>query len=151
MKRFLYLAAATIAICLIATATYAQGNSLRLRFHVPFPFTAQNSSFPAGEYEITMPASMTLELRNLKGQAASLEDALPASSKEADGSAKVVFHRYGGEYFLSLVSTGSWLSTYRFQMSKEERRIADASPRPQLEVASVLVKGTVQRANADQK
>jgi hypothetical protein len=151
MKRFLYFAASTIAICLIATATYAQGNSLRLRFHVPFPFTAQNSSFPAGEYEITMPASRTLELRNLKGQAASFERALPASSKEADGSAKVVFHRYGGEYFLSLVSTGSWLSTYRFQMSKEERRIADASPRPQLEVASVLVKGTVQRANADQK
>jgi hypothetical protein len=151
MKRFLYFAASTIAVCLIGTATYAQGNSLRLRFDVPFPFTAQNSSFPAGEYEITMPASGTLELRNLKGRTASFEHALPAASKEADGSAKVVFHRYGREYFLSLVSTGSRLLTYRFQMSKEERRIADASPRPRLEVASVLVNGTVQRANADQK
>jgi hypothetical protein len=151
MKRFLYLAAATIAICLIATATYAQGNSLRLRFHVPFPFTAQHASFPAGEYEITMPANMILELRNLKDQAASFEHALSASSKEADGSVKVVFHRYGSQYFLSLVSTGSWPSTYSFEMSKEERRIADASPRPQMEVASVLVNGTVQRAKADQK
>jgi hypothetical protein len=94
---------------------------------------------------------MNLALRNLKGQATLFVIALPASSKEADGSVKVVFHRYGSEYFLSLVSTGSWLSTYRFQMSKEERRIADASPRPQLEVASVLVNGTVQTANADQK
>jgi len=151
MKRFLCLAAATIAICLIATATYAQSDSLRLRFHVPFPFTAQNSSFPAGEYEITSPARMVFELRNLKGQAMSFEHALPASSKEADGSVKLVFHRYGSEYFLSLVSTGSWMSTYRFKMSKEERRIADASPRPQLEVARVLVNGKVQSANADQK
>ena len=109
MKRFLYLAAATIAICLIATVTYAQSDSLRLRFHVPFPFTAQGSSFPAGAYEVTKPTKMNLALRNLKGQATLFVIALPASSKEADGSVKVVFHRYGSEYFLSLVSTGSWL------------------------------------------
>ena len=151
MKRFLYLAAATIAICLIAPATYAQGDSLRLRFQVPFPFTAQGSSFPAGTYEVTKPTRMNLALRNLKGQATLFVNALPDGSQEADGSAKVVFHRYGNEYFLSLVSTGSWLSTYRIQMSKEERRIADASPRPQMEVASVLVNGTVQRAKADQQ
>jgi hypothetical protein len=144
MKRFLCLAAATIAICLIATATYAQGDSLTLRFKVPFPFTAQNASFPAGEYEITKPARMILELRNLKGQAASFEHALPANSKEADGRGKVVFHRYGNEYFLSLVSGGSWLSTFRFKMSEKERRVADASPRLQLKVVSVLVDGTVQ-------
>jgi hypothetical protein len=146
MKRFLCLAAATIAICLIATANYAQSDSLRLRFHVPFPFTAQNTSFPAGEYEITKPARMILELRNLKDQAASFEHALPANSNEADGRGKVVFHRYGNEYFLSLVSAGSWLSTYRFQMSKEEIRDAGASPRPQLKVVSVLLDGTVQTA-----
>jgi hypothetical protein len=151
MKRFLYLAAATIAICLVAPATYAQGNSLRLRFHVPFPFITEGSSFPAGEYEVTMPTRMNLALRNLKGQATLFVNALPASSEEADGLGKVVFHRYGNEYFLSLVSTGSWLSTYRIRMSKEERRIADASPRPQLKVASVLINGTVQTANADQK
>jgi hypothetical protein len=151
MKRFLYLAAATIAICLIATPTYAQSSSLRLRFHVPFPFTAQNSSFPAGEYEVTMPASMVLELRNLKDQAAAFAHAVPSNWNEADGPGKVVFHRYGSEYFLSLVSAGSGLSTYSFQMTKEERRIADASPRPQLKVVSVLVNGAVQTANAGQR
>jgi hypothetical protein len=94
---------------------------------------------------------MVLQLRNLKDQAASFEHALPASSKEADGRAKVVFHRYGSEYFLSLVSTGSRESTYCFQMSKEERRIADASQRPKLNVVSVLVNGTIQTAGADQR
>ena len=146
MKRFLCLAAATIAICLTATATYAQGNSLRLRFHVPFAFTVQNASFPAGEYEITMPSRMILELRNLEDQAASFEHALPANSKEADGRGKVVavFHRYGSEYFLSVVSAGSRQSTYSFKMSEKERRVVDTSPGPQLTAVSVLVNGTVQ-------
>ena len=32
MKRILFVAAATIAICLSTTATYAQNESLKLRF-----------------------------------------------------------------------------------------------------------------------
>src|SRR4029453_11070649 len=103
----------------------AEKNSYSLHFPL-------QGSFPVGAYEVTKPTRINLALRNLKGQATLFVIALPGGSKEADGSAKVVFHRYGNEYFLSLVSTGSWLSTYRLQMSKEERRIADASPRPQL-------------------
>ena len=151
MKRFLYLAAATIAICLIAPATYAQGDSLRLRFQVPFPFTAQGSSFPAGTYEVTKPTRINLALRNLKGQATLFVNALPGGSKEADGSAKVVFHRYGSEYFLSVVSTGPWLSTYRLQVSKEERRIAEESPRPTLNIVSLLVDGTTKTTTSDKQ
>jgi hypothetical protein len=151
MKRFLCLAAATIAICLIATATIAQ-SSLRLRFQVPFPFTIENASFSAGEYEVTMPANKILELRNLKDQTSRFEPALRAHAEEdADGRVRLIFHRYGSEYFLSVVSDGSRQSTYRFHMSKEERLIADASPRPQPKVVSVLVNGTVQTANAGQK
>jgi len=151
MKRFLYLAAATIAFCLIATPAYAQSGSLRLRFHVPFPFTAQNSSFPAGEYEVTVPANMVLELRNRKDQAAAFEHALPGNWKKADGPGKVVFNRYGSEYFLSFVSGGSGHPTYSLEISKEERRIADANPKPQPKIVSVLVDGSVQTANASQK
>jgi len=150
MKRFLYLAAATIAISLIATPIYAQGDNLRLRFHVPFPFSTQNSSFPAGEYEITMPAQTILEVRNRTGQAKFIR-ALPGSSKDADGTVKVVFHRYGSEYFLSVVSTGPWMSTYRLQVSKEERRIAEESPRPTLNIVSLLVDGTTKTTTSDKQ
>jgi len=35
--------------------------------------------------------------------------------------------------------------------SKEEKRLADTSPRPQLKVVSVLVDGTVEAANIGQE
>ena len=108
---------------------------------MPFPFTVESKSLPAGDYEVTKPANMILELRNLKDQTAVFRTC-PAAGKEADGRVRLMFHRYGSEYFLSVVSDGSWRSTYRFLVSTEEKRVADASPRPQLKVVSVLVNGT---------
>jgi len=144
MKRILSLAASIIVACLMTTATQAQTDSLKLRFHVPFPFTVENATFAAGEYEITQPARLVLELRNVQNQAA-FEHVQPASSrKEADGRLKLTFHRYGSEYFLAAVSDGSWQSTYDLRLSKEEKRLADASPMPHLKVVSVLANGTVQ-------
>ncbi len=61
MKRVLCLAAATFAICLMTTASHAQAEQLKLRFHVPFPFTVENTTFAAGEYEVTEPAHLILE------------------------------------------------------------------------------------------
>jgi hypothetical protein len=37
------------------------------------------------------------------------------------------------------------------RLSKEEKRLADTSPRPQLKVVSVLVDGTVEAANTGQE
>lgn len=148
MKRILCLAAATIAICLSTTFTYAQSESLKLRFNIPFAFTVENTTFAAGEYEVTEPAHLILEVRNVGNQASAFEHAQPArTKKEADGRIRLIFHRYGGEYFLAAVSDGSWASTYDMRPSKEEKRLADTSPRPQLKVLSVLVDGTVEATN----
>src|SRR5271166_6032405 len=113
MKRILLVAAAAIAMCLISTSTFAQAENLRLRFHVPFPFTVENTTFAAGEYEVTAPAHLVFEVRNVGSQAAAFEHAQPArSKKEADGRVRLIFHHYGSEYFLSAVSDGSWAATY---------------------------------------
>jgi hypothetical protein len=68
MKRILSLAASIIVVSLMTTATQAQTDSLKLRFHVPFPFTVENATFAAGEYEVTQPDRLVLELRNVKSQ-----------------------------------------------------------------------------------
>jgi hypothetical protein len=151
MKRVLCLAAATIAICLSSTATYAQSENLKLRFYVPFAFTVENTTFAAGEYEVTEPAHMILEVRNVGSQASGFEHAQPArTKKEADGRVRLIFHRYGSEYFLDAVSDGSWASTYDMRPSKEEKRLAATSPRPQLKIVSILVDGTVEATNRAQ-
>jgi len=151
MKRVLCLAVATFAICLTAITTHAQ-SSLKLRFYAPFAFTVENTTFPAGEYEVTQPDRLILMLRNVKDQSSAFEHVQPAQSrKEADGHLRVVFHRYGSEYFLAAVSDGSYQSAYDLRLSKEERRLADAGPRPQLKVVSILADNTVQPARDEQK
>ena len=152
MKRILCLAVATIAICLITTSAQAQSRSLKLRFNIPFSFTVRNTTFPAGEYEITEPSHWFLELRNLKNKVAGFEHVQSAQSRdEADGRVRLIFHQYDNEYFLAVVSDGSWQSTYDIQTSKVEKRLADASPNKQLKVVSVLVNGTVQTGAVGQK
>jgi hypothetical protein len=146
------LAVTMIAICLIATATHAQRSSgpLVLRFRAPFPFTVNDTTFPAGEYEVRQPTQFMLSLRNVKNQASAMEQVEPASSK-ADGRAKTVFHRYGGAYFLAAISDGSWQSSYDFARSNKEKELARNSPTRQPEVVSVLSKPTAVSADVGRK
>jgi hypothetical protein len=147
MRRILSVTAATIAICLFATAAYAQ--SLRLRFHVPFAFSAKNETFPAGEYEVTQPAHFFLRVHNLVGNHTSaFEPVMPAQSrKEGNGHVRLVFHRYDNQYFLAFVSDGSWESTYDFRMSKEEMQLANANPRQPATIVSITPIGTSEVAS----
>jgi hypothetical protein len=138
-------------MCLTAITTHAQ-SSLRLRFHAPFAFTVENTTFPPGEYEVTQPDRFILMLRNVKDQSSAFEHVQPARSrKEAHGRLRVVFHRYGSEYFLAAVSDGSYQSTYDMRLSKEEKKLADASPRPQLKVVSIFADSAVPPERDGQK
>jgi hypothetical protein len=133
-----------IAICLITAAAHAQSRNLVLRFRVPFPFTVKNTTFAAGEYEVTQPGQFVLTLRNVENQASVFAHVLPAGSKkEADGRARAVFHRFGGAYFLATISDGSRQATYDLDRSNKEKVLADKIPARRPEVVSVLTNGTV--------
>jgi hypothetical protein len=151
-KRNVSLPITIIAICLIATATHAQRSSgpLVLRFRAPFPFTVNETTFPAGDYEVRQPTQFILSLRNVENQASAMEQVEPASSK-ADGRARTVFHRYGGEYFLAAISDGSWQSTYDFGRSNKEKELIVKNRTQQPEVISVLSNGTAVTADVGRK
>jgi hypothetical protein len=51
---------------------------------VPFSFTVNDTTFPAGEYEVRQPTQFILALRNVENQASAMEHVEPASS-EAGG------------------------------------------------------------------
>jgi hypothetical protein len=149
-KRNVSLAVMIIAMCLITTATHAQrsGGPLVLRFRVPFPFTVENTTFAAGEYEVTEPGRFTLALRNVENQAFAFEHVQPAgSSNKADGRARIVFHRYGAAYFLATISDGSWQSNYDFDRSNKEKELIVKNRMRQPEVVSALSNGTVVSAD----
>lgn len=152
MKYKCNVVATMIVICLMTTATYAQSGSLKVRFHVPFPFTVENKTFAAGEYEVTQPTQFMLGLRNVDNQASAFEHVQPAgSSKEVDGRARAVFHRYGKSYFLAAVSDGSWQSTYDFDKSNKEAELIAEDPTRKPEVVTAPSNGMVVTADRGPK
>ena len=155
MKRTRNLTVTILAICLITTVTHAQSSS---RFRVPFPFSTENTTFPAGEYEVTSFSRFTLTFRNLRDQSSSLVHVQPTSSREEtssrgekDGRGRAIFHRYGGSYFLATISAGWSESNYDLRRSKKEEELADKSQMRQPQVVSALSNGTVVIADIGRK
>jgi len=131
-----------LAICLITTAAHAQNSAQPHRFRVPFPFSTENATFPAGEYEVTQFSSFILTFRNLRDQSSSLVYVQPTGSREErDGRGRAIFHRYGGSYFLATISAGSSQSNYDLRRSKKEEQLANNSLMRQPKVVSVLSGG----------
>ena len=153
MKHILYFAVATIAICLMTPAVHAQRSDLDLRFHAPFPFSVGNNTFAAGDYMINRQGHLKLIFCNQENHTATLVGVLPASSsKDGNGYARVVFHRYGDQYFLAIVSEGSLDSTFGVYTSKEETQLANASPqKPVTTVSVVPSRGALQATVSYQK
>ena len=144
MKRILFLAVMTVAVFLVVPKMYSQNKHLRLRFHVPFSFSVNNETFTPGEYEFTQESLHLLRVANLKSNDSAFEPVYPAQArKEANGQVRLVFHRYGSQYFLAAVSDGSWESTYDFNTSTNERQSAQANRRKPLMTVSVDPEGTV--------
>ena len=152
MKHILYFGVATICICLMTPAVHAQRSDLDLRFHVPFPFSVGNNTFAAGNYMINRQGRLKLIFRNQENHTATFVDVLPASSKDGNGHARIVFHRYGDQYFLAIVSEGSRDSTFGVYTSKEETQLANASPqKPVTTVSVVPSRGALQATVSSQK
>jgi hypothetical protein len=146
MKHALYLAA--IAICLITPAAEAQQSNLDLRFDVPFPFSINDKTFAAGNYQITYQSRHMIIVRNRTDQTAAFVSVLPAQSRnEGNRPARLLFHRYGDQYFLTSLFCGGWESTYDFKKSRAEERLAYESPRDGVITVIVDPNGTPIAAN----
>jgi len=144
MKRTLSLAAVALAFFLIAPTMYGQASHLRLRFQVPFSFSVNNQTFTPGEYEFTQQSLSVVKIANLKSNDSAFESVYPAQSrKQGNGQVRLVFHRYGSQYFLAAVSDGSWESTYDFKTSTDEKQLGQTSARKPMMTVSIDKEGTV--------
>jgi len=153
MHRVLCFAAVAIAIFLVTPATYAQRSNLDLRFHAPFTFSVGSETFAVGDYQITRQGHLGLIFRDRENGIAKLVRVLPANSyKDGNGDARIVFHRYGDQYFLAFVSEGSLGSSFSAYPSKEETQVANANRQKPATTVSVFPRrGTLEAAFVSQE
>lgn len=101
MKRNLLIAA---ALALFGTMA-ASAQTVDVKANVPFSFTVNRATLPAGEYSLKSmdEQGAALAIRDLNSKTANLVLSSSCRSPKSASQTKLVFHRYGNHYFLSQI------------------------------------------------
>ncbi len=138
MKRNIYGAFAMLAAALIVSVPFAQAQS-RVKAEVPFAFSLQDKTMPAGNYQIIAVSDRVLEVWNLGAQHGQLL-AKQISVQSKDQSPKLVFHKYGDQYFLSQIWDGQNDTGIQLAESKREKEVKMAGLTSASETVIVAMK-----------
>jgi hypothetical protein len=125
-------------------AVNAQSLEQRIKVNVPFVFSVGDEEFQAGEYvvERAMPdnGDLIVRLSSFDGKSSTVRVTFPVLSLTLSEKGKLVFTRYGDQYFLSEVWPLSSNTGRGFAKSKHERELAKDYP---YEIGATTAKATV--------
>ena|ERR1700736_6694182 len=110
---------------LLATVS-ANAQSIYVKANIPFNFVVTGATLPAGTYSIR---SMSLDGRALSISAPdvkvqSMVLALPCKRLEPSTRTKLLFHRYGDQYFLTEIWVAGRQEGHAFRKSPRETEVA---------------------------
>jgi hypothetical protein len=120
------IVAISIGAASLAT-TLAAPFTVKIRAEIPFDFMVGKKRLPKGEYVIeSLGDSGALTIRDArKGRAVTFNT---IKSKPTDSSkSKLVFNRYGDQYFLARIWDTSSATILKLNKSKTEKRVARES------------------------
>jgi hypothetical protein len=120
MKRITAIALLAIANFAMAGTSFAQSKIVRV--NVPFDFTVGKQLLPAGVYTIKAESSGLIAIRNHDKPLAVLTIADQDGARSPKGG-KVMFHKYGDQYFLSEILCDWADMDVRVRPSKVEKRV----------------------------
>ena len=113
-----------VLILAVVVPTLAQLPGTRLHATIPFDFTVRGRLLPAGTYELRRvnDEPETLMIQNVKTRRTAMFETDPVEAHKTPGHAKLVFHRYGDDYFLSQVWTSGDDTGREITPSHKERQ-----------------------------
>src|SRR5262245_27549801 len=125
-KKILSIVVALTLIVPMSIIGFA-GLTGRVRANIPFDFTVGNKEFKAGRYSVdrlfACSNSDTLIIRSADNSEAANFNVNRVSGK-GETQARLVFRRYGNQYFLAQVFDGEGSEGYGLLKSKAERELA---------------------------
>jgi hypothetical protein len=121
---------ALLALVCAATVTAAGAQTVPLRANIPFQFHVGEKVMPAGQYQVAGLNNSTSVIKvtsaEKKTAALALKNTIRAKSDAAES--RLVFRRYGNEYFLAQVFTEGTEVGSELPKSKAERAIINRLP-----------------------
>lgn len=129
MKNYAIIAllACVAFVTLAATPSHAQ---ILLKADVPFSFSAGYGMLPAGEYNITRSGIGQVVLLSNGRRGVELMTPKTTDLRDKIGTPKLVFHRYGDEYFLAEIWTSADDCVRTLSVHARERQLAKAGVSP---------------------
>ncbi len=123
MKKQLF-AVLGLGLLLATVSAYAQ--TINMKVNVPFDFIVSGATLPSGEYTIRSmnQDGSALSIRDANQQAKSLVIANRCESLQPSEQTKLVFHRYGGRYFLAQIWAAGDNSGRELSKSAREAEVA---------------------------
>ena len=138
MKNYAIIAllACVAFVTVAATPSHAQ---VLIKADVPFSFSAGYGVLPAGEYNIA-PTGFGQPMLLSNGRRG-VELMMPNTTdwREKISTPKLVFHRYGDEYFLAEIWTSADDCVRTLAVHPRERQLAKASVSPQVAVVYAVL------------
>ena len=139
--RFLIMLALLVPLVLIAHASAQKSNELVA--DIPFNFTACKEQLPAGKYKVYPISSANPRLLLVRGQDSRSVEIIctqDVRSQKPATSGKLIFNRYGDEYFLSeLWFAGDLTGNQVVKSEREEALLNELTPRKKHEKVTVKV------------
>ena len=128
MKKQLWKVGAFLAVLLATSIAVGQSNQDETVADIPFTFTVANHSFPPGRYTVTPVNQTLLRIFNSHNQG-TVVLAHTTEGVAPEETGRMVFHRYGGAYFLSEVwdpasRTGHKLTESRIEADLTRKQTA---------------------------
>ncbi len=134
-KALVVLAMATLLITASVGFSYSHPFGFGVRADVPFDFVVGTKTLPKGTYTVELHDSIHNVLI-VQGQDSGtiFAGSITVSAEDIeDNSPKLIFHRYGDQYFLSQVWNGARLAGQELPKSQQEREhLAEGNLRPEV-------------------
>jgi hypothetical protein len=120
MKRITAVALLAIANFAVAGTSFAQSRAVQAK--VPFDFTVGNKLLPSGIYTIKEQSTGLIVIKNHDKPIAMVSLVEQDGNTAATGG-KLIFHKYGSQYFLSEILCDRAEMNVRVPVSKTEKRV----------------------------
>ncbi|HVP49803.1 MAG TPA: hypothetical protein VMT56_01135, partial [Candidatus Bathyarchaeia archaeon] len=122
----------TICLLLVAPTLFAQSEGQRLmKVNVPFAFGVEDISLPAGQYIIfTATPDQTIRIVSTDGRYSAVINTLLNYAQKPASKSRLVFHKYGDEYFLAQVWTAGRKVARNPLSSQRAMEIASSGRKP---------------------
>ena len=139
MKKLALSLIGALSMLLSGVSAYAQ--DVHIRITVPFDFSVNNKTMPAGQYDVLSAGLKnpgTLVIRNATARMEMYVNTLDRQSPSLSSQTKLVFQQYGGTYFLSQIWTEGSRAGLEFPKARTEIQEAKAAAGQQVVLAAKL-------------